>query len=142
MRNILLDTNAYVAFKQGRPEAIEITHYAPTLGINTVVLGELLSGFTVGKRTTENEQALRRFWASPRVIILPISEHTAHYYAEIYLNLRQKGKPIPTNDMWVAASVLQHQFAIFTYDSHFSYIDNLITGSSVKSFLQESEAEG
>jgi len=141
VKNILLDTNAYVAFKRGQPEAVEIMQHAPSIGVNTVVLGELLGGFAVGKRTADNQQELQFFLASPRVIVLSVNENTAHYYATIYLDLRRKGKPIPTNDMWVAASALEHQFAIFTYDTHFDYIDGLIVVSSVADFL-ESETEG
>jgi predicted nucleic acid-binding protein len=139
MRNILLDTNAYAAFKQGQPEAVEILQRAPSIGINSIVLGELLGGFAAGQRVEENRHELRLFLASPRVVVLQISENTAEHYATVYLNLRRKGKPIPTNDMWIAASALQHRFVIFTYDRHYTHIDGLTAGSSLEELIQESK---
>ena len=136
MKNILIDTNAYAAFKRGNAEAVEIIQRAPTIGINSIVIGELLAGFISGKHAVRNRQELKRFLDSPRVILLPITDDTANYYANIYLNLRSKGKPIPTNDMWIAASTLQHSFSLFTYDDHFMHIDGLLTGASLMDFIQ------
>ena len=96
MISILLDTNAYAAFKRGEPEAIDVVQRARVIGINSVVLGELYCGFAAGRRDAENRQELRRFLDSPRVMLLPITEDTAEYYARVYLNLRRKGSPIPT----------------------------------------------
>lgn len=83
------------------------------------MLGELLAGFAVGTREAKNRAELQQFIASDRVILLLADEITAEYYATVYRNLRSKGHPIPTNDMWIAATALQHGFAIFTYDSHY-----------------------
>ena len=135
MRSILLDTNAYAAFKRGEPQAIEIIRHAHVIGINSIVLGELYSGFAAGERDAENRQELKRFLDSRRVILLPITESTAEYYAKVYLNLRHEGKPIPTNDMWVAASALQHGLAVFTYDHHFAAVDDLVVGGSLADLL-------
>jgi len=134
VKNILLDTNAYAAFKRGEPEAISVIQRAPVIGINSVVLGELYSGFAAGEREAENRQELKRLLDSPRVALLPITAGTAEYYARVYLDLRRKGKPIPTNDMWIAASALQHGLDVFSYDHHFTAVDGLVVGSSVKDF--------
>ncbi len=134
MTSILLDTNAYAAFKRGEPKAIDIMQHAHVIGINSIVLGELYCGFAAGKRNAENQQELKRFLDSPRVTLLPITENTAEYYAKVYLDLRRKGKPIPTNDMWVAASALQHGLAVFTYDHHFTAVDDLSIGASLADF--------
>lgn len=56
VRSILLDTNAYAAFKRDAPEAVEIIRYAPLIGISSIVLGEVLSGFAVGTREATNRQ--------------------------------------------------------------------------------------
>jgi tRNA(fMet)-specific endonuclease VapC len=77
IRNILLDTNAYVAFKQGIAEAVEVLQPAPRIGLNSIVLGELLSGFAVGTREQENRQELERFLASDWVDQLVIGVETA-----------------------------------------------------------------
>ena len=135
VRDILLDTNAYSAFKRNSPDAIEIIKHAPVIGINSTVLGELLAGFAVGKREALNRQELNRFLGSKRVKLLAVDDGTAEYYAMIYRNLRQKGHPIPTNDMWIAATALQHGFAVFTYDGHFQYVDGLIAGNRLLDFV-------
>ena len=64
-----------------------------------------------------------------------VDDGTAEYYAMIYRNLRQKGHPIPTNDMWIAATALQHGFAVSTYDGHFQYVDGLIAGNRLLDFV-------
>jgi len=92
---VLLDTNAYVAFKRGQQEATEILRRAPAIGINTIVLGELLSGFAVGSRNEVNRRELAAFLAVPRAVVLPIDSGTAAAYAGIYANLRRAGTPIP-----------------------------------------------
>jgi len=103
----------------------------PQIGISSIVLGELLAGFTWGQQQARNEQELQHFLASPRVTILNITAETPAYYATIYSQLRRQGRPIPTNDMWIAASALEYDYAIFTYDRHFSYIEDVIVVSSL-----------
>ena len=58
MRNILLDTNAYATFKQGASDAVEIIQHTSIIGVSSVVLGELLSGFAIGSREAVNRQEL------------------------------------------------------------------------------------
>ena len=119
VRDVLLDTNAYVAFKRGTPDAVDVLTHVPRIGINSIVLGELLSGFAIGTREEENRQELRQFLASERVHQLVIDMETAAQYAVVYRELRHRGRPIPTNDMWIAATALQHGFAVFSDDGHF-----------------------
>lgn len=135
MKSILVDTNAYAAFKRGDAEAIAILRAADTIGLSAVVLGELLSGFALGAREADNRRELSEFLASPRVSLLPVTEDTAGFYARVYQGLRRKGKPIPTNDLWIAATALQHGFAVFSYDRHFAEIDGLLTGQELANFL-------
>lgn len=135
IRNILLDTNAYVAFKQGRSEAVEVLQHAPRIGLNSIVLGELLSGFAVGRREQENRQELERFLASDRVDQLVVDIETAEHYAAMYRDLRSRGRPIPTNDMWIAASALQHGLAIFSHDGHFHEVPGLTVGTRLADFV-------
>jgi tRNA(fMet)-specific endonuclease VapC len=108
VRDILLDTNAYIAFKRGTPDAVDVVTHVPWIGINSVVLGELLSGFAVGAREAANRQELQQFLASERVHQLVIDAHTAAHYAVVYRELRRRGRPISTNDMWTAATALHH----------------------------------
>jgi len=124
--NILLDTNAYVAFKHGNVIAYSIIQRVDQIGLSVIVIGELLSGFRSGKYEKRNRQELNEFMASPRVKILSIDENTALYYSLIYYQLKEKGKPIPTNDLWIASTTLQNGLPIFTFDHHFTEIDGLL----------------
>ncbi|MDR4504036.1 MAG: PIN domain-containing protein [Candidatus Scalindua sp.] len=71
-------------------------------------------------------EELNLFLDSPRVHLIQIDEETAGFYAEIYWDLRRKGKPVPSNDMWVAASAMKHGLALFTFDEHFNNINVLL----------------
>ena len=135
VRDILLDTNAYVAFKQGRADAVEVVQHAPRIGLNSIVLGELLSGFSLGTREQANRQELEQFLASDRVDQIGIDLSTAEHYATVYRDLRQRGRPIPTNDIWIAATALQHDLVIFSYDRHFREVAGLLLGSRLADFI-------
>jgi predicted nucleic acid-binding protein len=135
IRNILLDTNAYVAFKQGTADAVEVLQYTPRIGINSIVLGELLSGFAIGTREEENRQELEQFLASERVDQLVVDIETAAHYAVVYRELRRRGRPISTNDMWIAATALQHRLAIFSHDEHFHEVAGLHVGTRLDDFM-------
>lgn len=135
MRPILLDTNAYAAFMLGVPAVVEVVAHAERICLNSVVLGELLGGFAAGSREAKNRAELARFLDSPRVEVVTITAQTADSYALIYSGLRRKGQPIPTNDLWIAASALEHGAALLTHDAHFSHIDGLRMGRRLEDFL-------
>lgn len=126
MKNVLIDTNFYVAFKRNQKQAVELLRQVEYIGMTTVVLGELLAGFRCGSRENENRRELNQFLDSPRVEILNIDEETADFYAEVFRALKQKGRPIPTNDLWIAATTLRHGLALATFDDHFRNIDGLL----------------
>ncbi|MFM5983310.1 MAG: type II toxin-antitoxin system VapC family toxin [Sphaerospermopsis kisseleviana] len=135
IKSILLDTNAYTAFKRNQNEAVAIIRNVDIIVINSIIFGELLGGFALGNKPEINRYELEKFMESPRVKILPIDEKTSEYYAIIYSQLRKKGKPIPTNDIWIAATAIQHNLIIFTYDSDFKNIDNLKLGNCLADFI-------
>jgi predicted nucleic acid-binding protein len=131
MKHILVDTNFYVAFKRKQPSAVDLLRQVEYIGISTVVLGELLAGFRYGSREAENRRELDQFLDSPRVEILNIDEETADFYAEVFRALKDKGRkdkgrPIPSNDLWIAATTLRHGLALATFDEHFQSIDGLL----------------
>ena len=129
MKGVLVDTNAYGAFKEGRPEAVEILRHAPLIVLSTVVLGELLGGFAAGAKEASNRDQLLQFLASERVRVLSVDSDTAESYARLYLSLRKKGTPIPTNDLWIAATARQHGLAVFSYDRHFRDVEGITAGN-------------
>ena len=135
MRPILIDTNAYTAFKLGDGDTAEVLAWADRILVNSVVLGELLAGFAAHTREARNREELARFLASPRVETVPISPLTADSYALVYAALRRKGLPIPTNDLWIAASALETGAALLSRDAHFAQVEGLRVGQRLANFL-------
>jgi len=126
MKRIIIDTNFYAAFKRNEAEAVNLVKRVEYIGVNTVILGELLAGFRCGNRERENRLELDQFLDSARVDTITLDDETAEFYAQIFSELRQKGRPIPSNDLWLAASALQHGLALATYDEHFNNISGLL----------------
>jgi tRNA(fMet)-specific endonuclease VapC len=122
----LLDTSAYSAFMRGHPELKAALQRVDRIVLTPVVLGELAAGFRAGARRRKNEAELRRFLASARVDIVPIDAETAERYAVILHALRLAGTPIPTNDIWIAASAMQHGLRLLTTDAHYDRIPQII----------------
>ncbi|MDO8463671.1 MAG: type II toxin-antitoxin system VapC family toxin [Gallionella sp.] len=135
MRPIALDTNAYAAFKRGNEKIVGVLQHAPSIIVCATVLGELLGGFAAGQRESINRSELTQFINVPRVKVVPSTAATADLYALVYAVLRRKGKPIPTNDLWIAASSLEHGAALLTLDTHFQNIDGLRTGTRLEEFI-------
>ena len=135
MRRILFDSNAYVAFKRGDKAALEIVRIADQITLSSVVLGELLAGFAGGAQEERNRIELTEFIDSSRVTVVPVTEQTSEHYGVVYKGLRRKGRPIPANDLWIAATALEHGCSIFTFDKHFDEIDNLWLGHEPEHFL-------
>ena len=125
MSGLILDTNAYAAFKCGDEAAVEMLRLAEEIVIPAVVLGELLGGFACGDRESENRAELTAFLDSPRVRLAPIDATTASWYGRAYAGLRRLGRPIPANDLWIAAAALQNGLPVFSYDQHFAQVDGL-----------------
>ncbi len=126
MKNLLIDTNIYTYALKGDPEVVSVLQQAHEIGISAVSIGELLSGFKGGKKEQENRRELEEFMDSPRVLVHGIDEGTAEFYAEVLHNLKKKGKPIPTNDIWIAALAFQHGLALFSKDQHFKEVPGLL----------------
>ncbi len=135
MRRILADTNAYAAFKRGDVRTLEIFQHAPEIAINATVMGELLAGFASGAHAAKNRRELADFLGSARVRQLAVDGDTAEHYAVLFAGLRRKGRPVPTNDLWIAASAMQYGYAVFSFDKHFAEMDNLLTGNALEDFL-------
>ena len=122
---LLLDTNAYSELARGRPGLAELVRRAEALLVSPIVIGELLGGFRRGARWEDNGADLRRFLAQPRVTLLPVTWTTADRYSRIYADLRRKGRPIPTNDMWVAAQAMETGADLVSFDPHFQHVEGL-----------------
>ena len=123
---ILLDTNAYSALMRGHAEVAGRVRRAEGIILSTVVAGELLFGFRGGKRLEENQRQFRKFLDNPYVSILPVSMVTADRFARIGASLRAKGRPIPSNDIWIAAHALESGAELLSADEHFEAVDGLV----------------
>jgi predicted nucleic acid-binding protein len=122
---IAIDTNRYTDLARGDPAAVEVMERADEIWIPLIVLAELRAGFAVGAHGAKNEGGLRRFLHRSGVFPLLPDEQTTHHYASVFRLLRQHGTPIPTNDLWIAALVLQHELVLYARDSHFDELPQI-----------------
>jgi tRNA(fMet)-specific endonuclease VapC len=123
---LALDTNRYTDLCRGDRSVVEMVEHAEVVWLPFIVLGELRAGFTYGNQEVRNEAILRRFLLKPGVGVLCADEQTTHHYAKVYLQLRKQGTPIPANDMWVAALVLQHSLVLCARDAHFDSLAQIV----------------
>lgn len=123
---IFLDTSAYSAFLRDHKQIKHVIQRAEAIWISAIVLGELHAGFIRGRQRQKNEDLLNQFLSSPRVHISPVDEGTAEPYAVILNEFWKAGNPIPTNDLWIAASVMQYGLILLTTDAHFLKVSQII----------------
>ena len=116
---VALDSNRYVDLVGGDESVAALVETADEVFVPFVVIGELRAGFATGTRQADNERLLRRFLLKDGVSILFPDEQTTHHYAAAFTQLRRQGTPIPTNDLWIAALVLQYDLQLCSRDRHF-----------------------
>lgn len=122
---ILLDTNAYSAMVQGNEKVCALVRMSERVLLSTVVEGELLAGFRGGSRFEQNRQALAEFLESPYVRSVAVTRTTADRFSRIWAFLRAKARPIPTNDVWIAAHAMETGADLLSFDRHFEAVDGL-----------------
>lgn len=123
---LALDTNRYVDLCRGVPQTVALTEEAEAVVLPFVVLGELRAGFAHGRRQAENERILHRFLLKDGVRVLFADDQTTRHYASVFRQLRKQGTPIPTNDMWLAALVLQHGLVLHARDRNFDHLPQIV----------------
>lgn len=124
--NVLLDTSAYSALNRGNEAVLDVLRRSMIVAMPTVALGELYSGFRAGNRWAENTAQLTRFLNKPSVRVLDVTAETALRYAEVDVYLQSKGRPIPRNDVWIAALAIEHGLHLLTLGAHFREIPMLL----------------
>lgn len=122
MSRYCLDTSAYSRFMAGDRRVVELLDQAEWIGIPAVTLGELRTGFLLGGRRERNEAELAALLANPVVHTLPVDEDVSRHYADIVCDLRRAGTPVPTNDVWIAATAARNGALVLTFDGHFEKI--------------------
>ena len=120
---MILDTNTLSAAADREPAALEVVASAERLAVPVIVLGEYRLGIAQSRHRKDYENWLRE-WISA-VTVLDIDEETTHHYAAIGLELRRSGKPIPANDLWIAALCRQHALPLVSRDRHFDLVKGL-----------------
>ena len=122
---VLLDSDAYSQWKRGHARVAELIRSSSEVLVPLVVVGELLYGFQHGQRIEEHTRDLRTFLDNRRVSVITMSMTTADRYARIAANLRRKGRPMPTNDIWIAAHAMETGADLISLDGHFAEVDGL-----------------
>ncbi len=122
MTGYCLDTSAYSRFKLGEPAVSELIDSAFYVCLPSIAVGELLAGFRLGAHERRNTTELWDFLADPAADVLDVDMHVAERYSQIYADLRGSGTPIPTNDMWIAATASANGMTVLTFDGHFNSI--------------------
>ncbi len=107
-------------------EVIEILEKADEILVPAIVLGELYAGFYSGKKLKQNIAELNLFLGKPGVTVIAIDSDIAERYGIIVRELKDKGTPIPTNDIWIAATALQSGSKFFTKDEHFAQVPGIL----------------
>ncbi len=120
---MILDTNALSAFVDGDRGVGEVLRFQRRAAIPVIVLGEFRYGIAESRHRATYEAWLRD--ELMHFEILPVTEETTVNYAELRVELRRSGKPIPANDAWIAALALQHRLPVLSRDQHFDVIPKL-----------------
>jgi tRNA(fMet)-specific endonuclease VapC len=122
---LVLDTSAYSRFRAGDERVLDLIAGAEVVGFPTIVLGELEAAFSLGRRERENRAMLADFLAESFVSILPVTPAVARRYGLLFADLRRAGTPIPINDVWIAATTLECDGHLLTFDGDFRRITSL-----------------
>ncbi len=121
---VALDTSVAIQFLNGEAKATEGILALPEVILPIVVVGELLFGAENSKRPLQNLPRYLEFTSACKSV--PLGSETAALYAKTRLALKRKGRPIPMNDVWIAAQCLEHGWVLLTNDTDFDYVDELI----------------
>lgn len=118
---IALDTDVSIMFLNGDTNIDAVLLKYSEVCLPAIVVGELVFGALNSKHAEQNLARHRKLIHS--AAILAITEASANTYAKIRLALKKKGKPIPENDLWIAATCIEHKLPLTSNDGHFEYID-------------------
>jgi predicted nucleic acid-binding protein len=120
MTRLLLDTSAYIALIEEADLNTSALEAAEKVYLSVIALGELQTGMMAGARAQLRQAALDRFLRDADVDVLPVIEAIAISYAMLFSDVRQRGRMLPTNDLWIAATALAHDLTLLTADRHFT----------------------
>jgi predicted nucleic acid-binding protein len=122
---LCLDTNRLSDALAEADDVLDRLETAEAIYVPVIVLGEIRSGFLRGRRRADNETRLSWFLAQDGVSTLAIDAPVSHRYASLHQTLRTAGKPVPTNDLWIASLAVTHGLVLYTRDAHFAQVPGL-----------------
>jgi predicted nucleic acid-binding protein len=122
---LLIDSNRFIDFCAGDEATVEAFEQAALLVVPFVVLAEIRVGAQLARRGENQARVLNELLNQPGVRTVHSTDGTTHHYAAIYAQLRRKGTPIPTNDIWIAALALEHNLILYSRDAHFDLIPSV-----------------
>lgn len=125
MKNILLDTNCYTALLSGDKKVFNVLTTADKVWMSSVVLGELYAGFKGGTKFQANYSLLESFLTKATVHIIDVSQETAEIFGELKFRLKKAGTPLPINDVWISAHVMETGSVLISHDQHFTQVAGL-----------------
>lgn len=120
VRGLLLDACAYIEMAAGDQRVADALSAATEVYFSAISLGELLVGFPPDSHWESKRGTLERFLTTTGVQVLPVGEETAMAYASLFNHVKQRGRMIPQNDLWIAACALEHDLTLLTTDRHFA----------------------
>lgn len=120
---MIVDTNALSAIADERDRIREVLATATGIAVPVIAIGEYRSGIARSRNFPRYQEWLDEFIRASRVLL--VDESTTYRYADIALELRESGTPIPTNDIWIAALCRQHDLPLLSRDRHFDAVSKL-----------------
>lgn len=121
---MILDTNAVTALFAGDPDIAPHLQNAAFTAVPVIVIGEYKAGLKGSTKAAQLSPLFERLLAASR--LLPITAETTDYFAEIYHDLKSRGRPIPQNDLWIAALAAEHGITILSRDTHFDHVRGIV----------------
>lgn len=122
---VVLDTNIYSAWRRGDPRVRSHVTQANALLLPVIVIGELLAGFRRGTQLQRNLDDLQTVLDLPHVTVVDVSTRTADRYGRIEAILRRRGRPLPPNDVWIAATASDHGVPLLSFDRRFAAVPGI-----------------
>lgn len=121
---VLLDTVMVIAYLKSEQTVLNRLQ-GLSVYVASITIGEMFFGAYKSSRVNDNLRELRGFIASSNITIIDCDTITGDYYGQIKQSLKRKGRPIPENDIWIAATALQHGLTLISRDAHFNEVDGL-----------------
>lgn len=119
----LLDTNIIIGLFAGEESITKYLKQSEEIFISSIALGELYYGAQNSRRIQDNLDRIEELAAN--VTVLDCNADTARQYGVAKKRLKEKGRPLPENDIWIAALALQYDLVLVTRDAHFQHVEGL-----------------